>query len=127
MLTDPLMNLSQFMGAPITIPGEFKTVRHGQTLTFGTTEATVVAVPGHTPGGVALVFPGFIFSGDTLFAGSIGRSDFPRGDGKLLVNMIRERLLSLPNRVVFPGHGPETEITIENESNPFLNGNGFFD
>jgi glyoxylase-like metal-dependent hydrolase (beta-lactamase superfamily II) len=120
MLADPMLNLSQFLGTPITVSSPDRLVEHGQTLRLGTHEATAIAVPGHSPGGMALAFPHMLFSGDTLFAGSIGRSDFPRGDGPLLVKMIRERLLTLTNRPVFPGHGPETDLAAELDSNPFL-------
>ena len=62
-----------------------------------------------------------LFSGDTLFAGSIGRSDIPGGDGELLVAGIREKLLTLPpETIVYPGHGPETTIAIEARNNPWL-------
>jgi glyoxylase-like metal-dependent hydrolase (beta-lactamase superfamily II) len=61
-----------------------------------------------------------IFCGDTLFAGSVGRSDFPGGDGKALVRGIRDKLFTLADRMVFPGHGPETTIQEEKTSNPFF-------
>ena len=88
----------------------------------------VIAVPGHTPGGLCLYtrLPGgndgsILFSGDSLFAGSIGRSDIPGGDGELLVRTIREKLLVLPpETVVYPGHGPQTTIAQEKKSNPWL-------
>ncbi|MGM0443158.1 MAG: MBL fold metallo-hydrolase [Fibrobacterota bacterium] len=82
----------------------------------------VFHVPGHTPGGTALYRQGILFSGDTLFAGAVGRSDFRGyGDGALLIRMIREKLLPLPDDTqVFPGHGPATTIGAERHGNPFL-------
>jgi len=121
MLTDPTLNLSQYMGTPMTTAPHDSLVKQGQTVLLGKHSAEVIAVPGHTPGGVALCFKGMIFTGDTLFAGSIGRSDFPGGDGHELISKIKERILSLSDRLVFPGHGPESSISVEAEDNPFLN------
>ncbi len=83
----------------------------------------VIAVPGHSPGGIAFYSEkdGVIFTGDTLFAGSIGRSDLPGGNHEQLLTNIRTRLFSLPpETVVYPGHGPETTIGEELKSNPFF-------
>lgn len=79
--------------------------------------------PGHTPGGICLYAPDeeIIFVGDTLFAGSIGRTDFPGGNHRILIDMIRQKLLTLPEQTtVYTGHGPSTTIGIEKEANPFL-------
>ncbi len=83
----------------------------------------VIAVPGHSPGGIAFYSEkdGVIFTGDALFAGSIGRSDLPGGNHEQLLKNIRARLFSLPpETVVYPGHGPETTIGEELKSNPFF-------
>jgi glyoxylase-like metal-dependent hydrolase (beta-lactamase superfamily II) len=80
-------------------------------------------VPGHSPDSVTfhLSAEGVLFSGDTLFAGSIGRPDLPGGDEDLLLSGIRGKLLRLPDSTrVFPGHGPDTTIGEERESNPYL-------
>lgn len=78
-------------------------------------------VPGHTPGGVVLVFPGHVVAGDTLFAGSVGRTDFPGGSPTELERSIRTRLYALPDEtVVHPGHGPDTTIGREKRTNPFV-------
>jgi hydroxyacylglutathione hydrolase len=80
-------------------------------------------VPGHSPDSVTFHSPdhGVLFSGDTLFAGSVGRPDLPGGDEDLLLNGIRGKLLALPDDTrVFPGHGPDTTIVEERESNPYL-------
>ncbi len=95
----------------------------GQTLYLGQEPIRVIAVPGHSPGSVALYCPdsGFMFTGDALFNGSIGRTDLPGGDHATLVRSVTERLLSLPDStVVLPGHGPETTIGREKQSNPYL-------
>ena len=86
-------------------------------------DATVILTPGHTQGSLCVYIPqeSLLLAGDTLFAGSVGRTDLPGGDGPQLIRSIRERLLVLPpdTRVV-PGHGPETAIGQEQERNPFL-------
>lgn len=84
----------------------------------------VIAVPGHSPGGIALYSRdgGILFTGDALFAGSIGRSDLPGGNHKELLKSIREKLFVLPaDTVVYPGHGPLTTVRLEIEQNPYFN------
>ena len=77
--------------------------------------------PGHTRGGICLVGEGACFSGDTLFAMSVGRSDFPGGSHQTLIDSIVTKLLTLDDKViVFPGHGPYTTIGQERTGNPFL-------
>ncbi len=86
---------------------------------------TVLHTPGHTPGSICLYLPDseLLLAGDTLFAGSVGRTDLPGGDGPTLLRSIRDNLLVLPGRTrVLPGHGPETTIERERASNPFLRG-----
>lgn len=96
---------------------------HDETLTLGTQTVRVIHTPGHTPGGVCLLMEGDLLSGDTLFAGSVGRSDLLGGNGDLLLRMIRERLLTLPPETrVHPGHGPSTTIGAEARHNPYLQG-----
>jgi hydroxyacylglutathione hydrolase len=83
----------------------------------------VLHTPGHTPGSICLLFPEqhLLLAGDTLFAGSIGRTDLPGGDGRQILRSLRDRLLVLPDSTrVVPGHGPETTIGEERQSNPFL-------
>jgi hydroxyacylglutathione hydrolase len=85
--------------------------------------AEVIHTPGHTPGSICLLFPAqhLLLAGDTLFAGSIGRTDLPGGDGHQILRSLRDRLLVLPDATrVVPGHGPETTIGEERHSNPFL-------
>ncbi|MFH1775148.1 MAG: MBL fold metallo-hydrolase [Chloroflexota bacterium] len=81
----------------------------------------VLHTGGHSPGGICLLGNGALFSGDTLFNYGIGRSDFPGGNGRLLLENIRSRLMPLPDStVVYTGHGPDTTIGAEREGNPFL-------
>ena len=85
--------------------------------------ARVMHTPGHTQGSICLHFApeNLLLAGDTLFAGSIGRTDLPGGDGKQILRSLRDRLLTLPDETrVIPGHGPETSIGEERESNPYL-------
>lgn len=103
--------------------GPFTDVSEGDTVRFGNTELTVLATPGHTRGGVCYYCPKSLtlFSGDTLFAGSIGRTDFEEGDLDLLLESITKKLLPLDgNTTVLPGHGPATSIGYERSTNPFL-------
>lgn len=80
-----------------------------------------IHTPGHTPGGTCFYFEGVLISGDTLFAGSIGRTDLPGGSFEQLISSIKEKLFSLPDEtVVYPGHGPPTTIGAEKRYNPFL-------
>ncbi len=104
-------------------PPPDRALAEGDTLRLGALSFAVRHVPGHSPGGVALVGHGVAFVGDALFAGSIGRTDLPGGDTATLLASIRDRLLSLPDdTVVYPGHGPETTIGRERATNPFLTG-----
>ena len=86
-------------------------------------DGVTLHTPGHTPGSICLYFPSesLLLSGDTLFAGSVGRSDLPGGDGAALIRSIHERLLVLPDpTLVIPGHGESTSIELERKRNPFL-------
>lgn len=111
----------------ITFKGEIEPIGqyigHGTTFTLGQEEMRAIAVPGHSPGSLAFYAPesGFVLSGDALFQMSIGRTDFPGGNHRQLIESIRKNLLTLPpETVVYPGHGPDTEIGLERNDNPFL-------
>ncbi|MDD3148361.1 MAG: MBL fold metallo-hydrolase [Candidatus Riflebacteria bacterium] len=120
MLTDAALNLSVYLGEPVSASPADIILRSGNHLKTGSTDGILASIPGHTPGGMILIFPGMIFSGDTLFAGSVGRSDFPGGNGKELISSIKKHIFSLSDRQVFPGHGPETTIRAEMSDNPFF-------
>ncbi len=94
-----------------------------ETITLGGIQLETLFTPGHAPGHIALYFAsqGIVFSGDALFAGSVGRTDLPGGDHDLLMKSIHEQLLTLPDEtVVLPGHGGQTTIGRERATNPFL-------
>lgn len=102
-------------------PEPTRTLSGGEMLTVGELEIKIIHTPGHSPGGICLLADGHLFTGDALFAGSIGRTDLPGGDHELLISGILERLLVLPEEtVVHPGHGPDTTIGREKRTNPFL-------
>ncbi len=113
---------------PLGLPTRW--LEGGEALAFGRREARVLHTPGHTPGSLCLFVeaPGeapLLFSGDTLFAGSVGRTDLWGGDAGALVDSIRGPLFSLPDEtVVVPGHGPETTIGLEREDNPYVGRQG---
>lgn len=99
-------------------------LKDGEIICFGCSELRVIAVAGHSPGGLCFYSAAdqLLLSGDVLFAGSVGRSDLPGGDGRALIKGIREKLLVLPDDVVvIPGHGPATTIGEERKHNPFFN------
>jgi hydroxyacylglutathione hydrolase len=98
----------------------------GSTVGLANLRAEVIHTPGHTRGSICLLFPQqhLLLSGDTLFAGSIGRTDLPGGDGPQILRSLRNRLMVLPETTrVLPGHGPDTTIGEEKQSNPFLQPN----
>jgi len=95
----------------------------GETVRVGTVGFTVRHAPGHSPGSVCLVGDGVVFTGDVLFAGSIGRTDLPGADFDTLIRSIERELLVLPDStMVYSGHGPETTVGRERGTNPFLTG-----
>jgi glyoxylase-like metal-dependent hydrolase (beta-lactamase superfamily II) len=107
---------------PVSSPAADRYVKQGDVLTAGEVSLKVLHTPGHTPGGISLLEEGLVFTGDALFAGSIGRADFPGGDLLTLIRSIRTQLMTLPdNTKVFSGHGPATTIGEERRENPFLN------
>lgn len=104
-----------------TLPKASGYLSEGDTLTLGKHEIKVIETPGHTPGGICFLIDDNIFTGDTLFQGSVGRSDFPGGNGMQLIKNIKEKLLPLGDGIkVFPGHGPTSNIGYEKRNNPFL-------
>ncbi|MBF0491812.1 MAG: MBL fold metallo-hydrolase [Deltaproteobacteria bacterium] len=121
----------RFLGLPPSkiqtpvAPDEF--LKEGQQIEAGNIRGTVLHTPGHTPGSCGFYFPhldqkGILFPGDTLFAGSIGRTDLWQGDYDQEIQSIKKKYLILPDQtIVVPGHGPNTNIGQEKQSNPFLN------
>lgn len=104
-------------------PPPDRTVEEGDTISFGSIVFSVIHTPGHTPGGISLHSGNVVFVGDTLFSGSIGRTDFPGGSYETLISSIRNKLFTLDDAMrVFCGHGPETTIGREKQQrvNPFV-------
>jgi hydroxyacylglutathione hydrolase len=127
MLTSPVRNLSVMLGQLVKSPEADRLLVEGDRIAVGAAELEVLDTPGHTPGGISLLArqgPGrrpAVFTGDALFADSIGRTDFPGADHDTLLEAIRTKLLTLPpDTVVYPGHGPETTIGEELAGNPWL-------
>jgi len=93
----------------------------GYMIEVGQQPLKVLHTPGHTPGSVSIVGDGFVFTGDTLFAGTVGRTDYPGGNAEQLADSLSKKLMSLPDDyVVYPGHGRPTTIGAERRSNPFI-------
>jgi glyoxylase-like metal-dependent hydrolase (beta-lactamase superfamily II) len=123
MLGDADVNLSIMAGSSFTAGKADHLIDEGDTIDKASIQLRVIHTPGHTPGGICFYSEkeGVIFVGDTLFAGSVGRTDFPNGNMEKLIEGIKHKLLTLPeNTIVYPGHGPETTIGREKADNPFL-------
>ncbi|HBT48085.1 MAG TPA: MBL fold metallo-hydrolase [Peptococcaceae bacterium] len=121
-LTDPRRNLAAFAGVMGDgLPAD-RTLKEGDVIRLGKgVVLEVIHTPGHTPGGICLKGDGLVFTGDTLFAGSIGRTDFPGGSLEILLSSVREKLFRLPDDfAIYPGHGPASTIGEEKADNPFF-------
>jgi hydroxyacylglutathione hydrolase len=106
---------------PIPKPDVDKFVNNGDKISLGNKVINVIHTPGHSPGCVCYYIDNNVFVGDTMFAGSIGRTDLPGGSYETLINSIKERLFPLgDSTIVYPGHGPSTTIEKERKHNPFL-------
>lgn len=122
LLKNPSTNLSAMFGYPTEVEAD-KYVEDGDVIELLGVEITCIHVPGHTIGGTCyyIAEQEVLFSGDTLFAGSIGRSDFPTGDERALLENIEKKLLVLPDNVtVYPGHNSRTTVKHERETNPYF-------
>ena len=121
-LDDGQLNLSAMMGESMAFGPVERTLQGGDVCQLGQLELKVLATPGHSPGGISYycAAQAAVFTGDSLFAGSIGRHDFPGGDQEQLLAGIRGELFTLPDETkVYPGHGPVTSIGREKRTNPF--------
>jgi glyoxylase-like metal-dependent hydrolase (beta-lactamase superfamily II) len=123
-LTDPWLNLSANFGTPLVSPQADVTVNDGDVYEAAGFEWQVRTIPGHTIGHVVYLWEGqdppLVFVGDVIFAGSIGRTDFPDGNHRQLILGIRAKLFTLPDdTILLPGHGPPTTVGEEKRSNPF--------
>ncbi len=118
-LADPVRNLSGLFGAPMTVDTAPVTVREGDTIAVGSMRFEVWHTPGHTVGSVCYVTPEVIFSGDTLFCESIGRTDFPGGSPAAMAQSLRRLLAAPDDRTVYPGHDERTTLSHERQYNPY--------
>ncbi len=126
-LTDPDRNASTLFGMSVHVAPADRLLKDGDVVRAGRHELRVLHTPGHSVGGIALLGDGFVLTGDTLFAGSIGRSDLPCSSDastiayEVLMTSIREKLMALSDdTVVLPGHGPATTIGDERRANPYV-------
>lgn len=116
------------MGFPKVPPFEYQPLEPGEGEWLGE-KCMILHTPGHTPGSVSLYFPDSkaLFSGDLIFQGSIGRTDFPGGSMDTLLQGVKEKVFTLPEQtVIYPGHGPQTTVEMEKKHNPFFRGGAFF-
>ena len=124
-LEDPMKHSLMPLPFDLEPMRDYKTLKHGDVIKCGNLNFEVRHTPGHTEGGICLVEHDrkIVFSGDTLFSGSVGRVDLPGGSGETLIRSIKEQLMNLPDDFeVYSGHGPKTTIGNERRSNPFLTG-----
>jgi glyoxylase-like metal-dependent hydrolase (beta-lactamase superfamily II) len=129
MLTDAELNLSAPFGMPVTSPPADRLVKEGDRVTVAGIELEVFDAPGHSPGHVVYLIretmPFLVLGGDVLFRGSVGLTDFPGGSFAVLKGHIERVLWPLPaDTVVYPGHGPGTNLGPEKPTNPFVGGEG---
>jgi len=121
MLTNPKGNLSSYIGDNLVCQPADHLLTDGEKFMVGEIEFQVLHTPGHTLGGVCFLANDVLFSGDTLFEQSIGRTDFPGGSHSQLLMSIKTKLLTLADHItVLPGHGPTTSIGDERRNNPFI-------
>lgn len=120
-LIDKDQHLGHLMGKYENSPPADKMLQEGDIIEVGEFNLKVIHTPGHTPGGMTLVGDNLAFVGDTLFAGSVGRTDLPGGNYGVLMASIKDKLLSLDDEVmILPGHGPSTTMGQEKKTNPFI-------
>lgn len=125
MLGDPMANLSSPFGFSVVTPAADRLIAPGDVLSLGRLSWRALDVSGHSPAGLAYYCEqaGVVLTGDALFAGSIGRYDFPGSSGRRLLDNIQRELLTLPDdTVLYAGHGPPSTIGEERETNPYLTG-----
>ena len=117
-----LADIAAFLGFQTDpLPAVERFIDEGDTIAFGRETLNVLHVPGHAPGNIALTWPGHAIIGDTVFAGSIGRTDLKGADLQTLMHSIRTKILTLPgDTILHPGHGPTTTVDREKRINPFL-------
>lgn len=130
LLKSQELNLSSFLESPYIVKSAIKALQDKERIFLDEIELEVIHTPGHTPGGICLLMKkpssSILFSGDTLFRESVGRTDFQGAHPDVLIKSIKEKLLVLQDDVVvYPGHGPASTIGYEKKHNPFLGAGGF--
>jgi hydroxyacylglutathione hydrolase len=123
MLQSAALNLSNFVGNSYTVASQLVPLTDRQRISCAGIDLEIIHTPGHTPGGMCVYWAqeAMLFSGDTLFYHSVGRSDFPGADEQRLIHSIRDKLFILPEKtIVLPGHGPRSSIGQEKKENPFV-------
>jgi len=125
LLRNPRLNLSALLTNAFTVSSPVKELEDKEIIKLDEIELEVIHTPGHTPGGICLLMKSpvnnILFTGDTLFCESVGRTDFEKADELALIHSIRGRLLVLPDEtIIYPGHGPISEIGYEKQHNLFL-------
>lgn len=120
-LSDPRSSLSLLFGAPFPAVSPEVILTEGQILKVGELSLKILHTPGHTPGSISVLVDRHLFTGDLLFSGSVGRTDFPGSSHRELLKSLREKIMCLPGETqIHPGEGPETTLDKEREFNPFL-------
>ena len=118
---DDLISRGEYLFGPLIEDGADKILKSGDIISISNINITCIETPGHTPGGLSFLIGNCVFTGDTLFEGSIGRTDFAGGDFNTIISSIKTKLLCLPmGTIVYPGHGPSSTINNEKLNNPFL-------
>jgi len=121
MLTSAAENLSIHLDQPVISPDADRTLNEGDIIRLGDETLQIFHVPGHTPGSLVFYHPGFLIAGDTIFRGSVGRTDFPRSSERDLIHNLRTKVLNLPDdTIIYSGHGPTTTVGKERRTNPFV-------
>ncbi len=121
MITDCKLNLSKFTGDGATQISHDIIVEDGDILEVGQYKFQIIHTPGHTRGGICILVDNKLFSGDSLFQNTIGRTDLPGGDYQQLLDSINDKLMVLSDDIkVYPGHGQSTTIGVERQTNPYI-------
>lgn len=128
MLVSSERNFSYMYGEKATSPPADRLLHERDIISVGNVKLKVIHTPGHSKGGISLLCDDVVFTGDTLFAGSIGRTDFSGASYREIMNSIKRKLATLPDHTkIYPGHGPTSTIGKEKRSNPFLQDSPIFD
>lgn len=121
MLKNKNRNMTSLMSGPDVEVVADKLLQDGDTIKLGNLELNIIHTPGHTRGGICIQIEDILITGDTLFTGSIGRTDFEGGSYEEIIDSIKKKLLVFDNQMkVYPGHGPESTIGVEKRTNPYI-------